>query len=204
MWLILFFPLIFPLSGRSFRVSRLNFYFYFLVKKYLSFLDEGVKPKNYCSTDLLFFSLFFFIFILNIFSLVGYIFPSTGHFIVNYILGLFLWRFRTFLGFVKNYQKRTRHFVLKKIPNLFVWFLIFLEVLRSLIRSLVLAIRLTANLLAGHTIISLIFIIKLRGVSAFIGNFVHITLIILETIVSLAQAYIFSLLCQRYLREIKN
>lgn len=82
-------------------------------------------------------------------------------------------------------------------------FIVLVEVLRNLIRPLALTFRLTANMMAGHLLISLIggALISLPFRFIFFGSFVQSLLVFIELGVSLIQAYVFSTLLILYLSE---
>lgn len=83
-------------------------------------------------------------------------------------------------------------------------FIVIIEIIRSLIRPLTLAVRLTANLIAGHLLLTLI--------SNTVGNwevFVNLRilgaqrlLILLEIAVAIIQAYVFAILIALYVSEV--
>jgi len=77
------------------------------------------------------------------------------------------------------------------------------EVLRNLIRPLALTFRLTANMMAGHLLMSLIggALISLPFGFILLGSLVQSLLVFIELGVSLIQAYVFSTLLLLYLRE---
>ncbi|KYN49988.1 ATP synthase subunit a, partial [Cyphomyrmex costatus] len=74
---------------------------------------------------------------------------------------------------------------------------------RLLIRPITLAIRLTANIIAGHLLLSLLGSTgnKITPTLLSFIIFTQILLFILEICVSIIQAYVFSVLSTLYLRE---
>jgi len=92
---------------------------------------------------------------------------------------------------------------LQHIPLIFIPFIVIIETIRLIIRPITLAIRLTANIIAGHLLISLInssgqtLIIILSIILA-----VQILLIILEIAIAFIQPYVFTILRILYRREI--
>lgn len=82
-------------------------------------------------------------------------------------------------------------------------FIVIVEVLRNLIRPLALTFRLTANMMAGHLLISLIggALIRLSFRFIFLGSFIQSLLVIMELGVSVIQAYVFSTLLMLYISE---
>lgn len=115
-----------------------------------------------------------------------------------------LWFSTISFGLQKNIKITLGHLCPNDAPILLISFLILIEGLRNLIRPFVLAIRLTANIFAGHLLISLISSMKLRGVIILPFISIQIAFLFLEIIVSIIQAYIFSLLRIRYYGDVIN
>ncbi|KYQ46578.1 ATP synthase subunit a [Trachymyrmex zeteki] len=83
-------------------------------------------------------------------------------------------------------------------------FMVIIESIRLVIRPITLSIRLTANMIAGHLLLSLLGSsgVGVRGfVLLFLLFIVQIMLFVLEIFVSLIQAYVFSILSALYRRE---
>jgi F-type H+-transporting ATPase subunit a len=80
------------------------------------------------------------------------------------------------------------------------------EILSNFIRPLALTFRLTANIMAGHLLISLIggALIFLPVSLMILGSSVQILLVFMELGVSIIQAYVFSTLLILYISEGKN
>jgi F-type H+-transporting ATPase subunit a len=83
-------------------------------------------------------------------------------------------------------------------------FMVIIETIRNIIRPLTLSIRLIANMVAGHLLITL-----LGSQTALAANFILARLIIiqvllltLETAVTVIQAYVFAVLSTLYSREV--
>jgi F-type H+-transporting ATPase subunit a len=82
-------------------------------------------------------------------------------------------------------------------------FIVCIETIRNVIRPITLAVRLTANIIAGHLLITLL------GNTGPILNLILIGLIIAQTLlltleraVAIIQAYVFSVLSTLYSREV--
>lgn len=82
-------------------------------------------------------------------------------------------------------------------------FIVLVEVLSNLIRPLALTFRLTANIIAGHLLMSLIggALITLPFRFIILGSLVQSLLVFIELGVSVIQAYVFSTLLLLYLSE---
>jgi len=84
-------------------------------------------------------------------------------------------------------------------------FIVFIELVRNIIRPITLCVRLTANLIAGHLLITLLgnALINLSFVSFLFSFFIPLLLTILETAVAFIQAYVFITLVTLYTTEVK-
>lgn len=97
------------------------------------------------------------------------------------------------------------HLTPQGTPFILMPFIVLIEFIRLIIRPFTLAIRLTANIIAGHLLLTLL------GSSGLLINnffiiiiilFSQILLFILEISVRLIQAYVFSILTTLYCSEI--
>jgi F-type H+-transporting ATPase subunit a len=83
-------------------------------------------------------------------------------------------------------------------------FIVLIERIRIVIRPLTLAIRLSANIIAGHLLITLLGnqLANLRIIGVILPT--EFILVGLEIAVSLIQAYVFSILIRLYIREVRE
>jgi F-type H+-transporting ATPase subunit a len=96
------------------------------------------------------------------------------------------------------------HLVPQSTPAALIPFIVVIETIRNIIRPGTLAVRLAANIIAGHLLITL-----LGNQTASVGSslvaillIVQILLLILESAVATIQAYVFAVLSTLYSREI--
>ena len=89
-------------------------------------------------------------------------------------------------------------------PAVLISFIVIIELIRSLIRPLTLAIRLSANIIAGHLLMTLLGnqLANFRLLGLIVPG--ELLLVGLEIAVSLIQAYVFSILITLYVREIRE
>lgn len=195
---ILFIPTLFWLIP-----SRLNF----LWIKILFTLHNEFKiliGKNFQGSTLIFISLFTFILINNFIGLFPYIFTRTRHITLTLTLALPLWLRFIIFGWINNTIYIFAHLVPQGTPPILIPFIVCIETIRNIIRPGTLAIRLSANIIAGHLLITLL---GNTGpiLSLFILNFLLITqllLLILESAVAIIQSYVFAVLRTLYSREV--
>lgn len=148
--------------------------------------------------------MFIFIFINNFMGLTPYTFTRSSHLSFSLSLGLSCWLGYFIYSFVRDTAHSLAHFVPLGTPYILIPFIVLIEIIRSLIRPLTLSVRLAANIVAGHLLITLISA-PIAGLSVSLGVFALVglaTLIILETAVALIQAYVFRMLRTLYLREV--
>jgi F-type H+-transporting ATPase subunit a len=79
-----------------------------------------------------------------------------------------------------------------------------IETIRNVIRPITLTVRLTANIIAGHLLLTLLGNIGPNLIFIFIPIllFVQILLLTLESAVAIIQSYVFSVLITLYSREV--
>ena len=148
------------------------------------------------------FTLFVFILFANLIGLVPWSFTITSHIIVTFALALVVFIGVTIIGFARHGVHFLRLFVPEGVPPVLLLLLVPIEVLSYFIRPFTLAIRLFANMLAGHTMLAIF-----GGFAASIGFLaifpvaINIALVGLELLVALLQAYVFAILTCLYLRD---
>jgi len=89
-------------------------------------------------------------------------------------------------------------------PSVLIPFIVCIETIRNIIRPGTLAVRLTANIIAGHLLLTLLgntgnSIIKILIPFLLITQ---VILLILESAVAIIQSYVFAILSTLYSREI--
>lgn len=185
--------------------------FYNLVEPLILFLrDDIAKPSIGHKADKfmpLLLSIFFFIFINNIFGLIP-IFPGganvTGNIAITLVLALVVFVTVTING-NKYYWK---HIFMPDVPGFMYIIIIPIEILGVILKPFVLMLRLFANITAGHIIIlgffSLIFIFG--AMSPGLGYAVSplsvaftVFMSMLEMLVAFLQAFVFTLLSAIYI-----
>lgn len=162
-----------------------------------------IKKKNN-NFNLLFISLFIFILVNNFLGLFPYIFTRTSHLSINLTLALPLWLRIIIYGWINITNHIFTHLVPQGTPNVLIPFIILIESIRNIIRPITLTIRLTANIIAGHLLLTLLGNIGPKIILIFIPLLllIQIILLMLESAVAIIQSYVFSVLITLYAREI--
>lgn len=186
----------------------------FFEKLYIFILD---LIKENLGKDFLFFlnllfTIFFFILFLNIFGMIPYVFTITSHLICTFSLSLALFIFLNLLGILKHGYIFLNLFLPAGAPLLLSPFLVIVEIISYFARVFSLAIRLFANLMAGHTLLKILaefgttMFVNLR--LGFLGAVFPIIIIILvtglELSIAVLQAYVFTVLFCIYLSDALN
>ena len=162
-----------------------------------------VKKKNN-NFNLIFISLFIFILINNFLGLFPYIFTRTRHLAINLTLAFPLWLGIIIYGWINLTNHIFIHLVPQGTPNVLIPFIVLIESIRNIIRPITLTIRLTANIIAGHLLLTLLGNIGPKLIIIFLPFLllIQIILLTLESAVAIIQSYVFSVLITLYAREI--
>lgn len=161
-------------------------------------------PAGHNGRTFIFISLFSFILFNNFIGLFPYIFTSTSHLTLTLTLALPLWLRFILYGWINHTQHIFAHLVPQGTPAILIPFIVCIETIRNIIRPGTLAVRLTANIIAGHLLITLLGntgpSISLILINVLI--IVQIALLVLESAVSIIQSYVFAVLRTLYSREV--
>ena len=107
------------------------------------------------STKLVSVSLFLVLASRNFMGLCPFVFTRTRHIRFTFPLRIILWAGMIRYRFVKNFSAAIAHFVPEGTPVALVPFMVCIEIISSLIRPITLAVRLAANIIAGHLLLVL-------------------------------------------------
>nr|ARH54615.1 ATP synthase F0 subunit 6 [Rhizophagus aeneus] len=155
-------------------------------------------------STLIFISLFTFILFNNFLGLFPYIFTSSSHMTMTLTIALPLWMSFMIYGWLNNTMHMFAHLVPQGTPPILMPFMVCIETISNLIRPGTLAVRLSANMIAGHLLMTLLGNTG-PSLNMLFLNFLIITqilLLILESAVSIIQAYVFAVLSTLYSSEV--
>ncbi|QQS11265.1 MAG: F0F1 ATP synthase subunit A [Rhodospirillales bacterium] len=149
------------------------------------------------------FALFMFILTGNLLGMVPYSFTFTSHIIVTFGLAFVVFLGVTILGFVKHGVHFLSFFVPKGVPAVMLLLMVPIEILSYLTRPVSLAIRLFANMMAGHTMLKVFagFVISLGVLGGWAPLALNVVLTGFEILVCFLQAYVFTVLTCIYLND---
>nr|APX39188.1 ATP synthase F0 subunit 6 [Chrysolina polita] len=170
----------------------------------LHFEFKILTYKNQGST-LMFTSLFSLLLFNNFMGLFPYIFTSTSHMTLTFSLAFPLWLSFMIYGWLKNTIHMFTHLIPQGTPPILMPFMVCIETISNIIRPGTLAIRLSANMIAGHLLMTLLGNVgtSLSYLTINILLITQILLLTLESAVTIIQSYVFSILSILYSSEVK-
>nr|AOY36477.1 ATP synthase subunit 6 [Chrysis fulgida] len=171
--------------------------------KFLGGEMSMLMEKSYKKVSIIvFLSVFIFIFMNNFLGLFSYIFTSSSHLIFSLFLSMSLWTGFMIYGWFKNLNIMFIHLLPYGTPPMLMLFMVLIETVSNLIRPVTLAVRLSANMIAGHLLMVLMGDL---GVYLFFSLvfmlIIQLMLEILELSVSIIQSYVFMILSVLYSNE---
>nr|AML60301.1 ATP synthase F0 subunit 6 [Mesembrinella sp. ACMJ-2016] len=161
-------------------------------------------PMSYTGSTFMFVSLFSMILFNNFMGLFPYIFTSTSHLVLTLTLALPLWLCFMLYGWINNTQHMFTHLVPQGTPAVLMPFMVCIETISNIIRPGTLAIRLTANMIAGHLLLTLLGNTGPSMTTMLLSMLIitQIALLVLEMAVAMIQSYVFAVLSTLYSSEV--
>nr|YP_009104685.1 ATP synthase F0 subunit 6 [Damithrax spinosissimus]AIT75852.1 ATP synthase F0 subunit 6 [Damithrax spinosissimus] len=155
-------------------------------------------------TTILFVCLFSFIVFNNFLGLFPYVFTSSSHMTLTLSLALPLWISLMLFGWINHAQHMFAHLVPQGTPPILMPFMVIIETISNVIRPGTLAVRLMANMIAGHLLLTLLGNTgpSLSTTLLSLLIFSQILLLLLESAVAVIQSYVFAVLSTLYTGEI--
>nr|AFP16901.1 ATP synthase F0 subunit 6 [Peploptera acromialis] len=163
-----------------------------------------INNKKSQGSTLILVTLFTIILFNNFMGLFPYIFTATSHMVLTLTLALPMWLAFMLYGWINNTTHMLAHLVPQGTPAVLMPFMVCIETISNIIRPGTLAIRLSANMIAGHLLMTLLGNTG-SSLSLFMINFLIITqilLLVLESAVSIIQSYVFAVLTTLYSSEV--
>nr|YP_010725937.1 ATP synthase F0 subunit 6 [Dendrogale murina]WDY83542.1 ATP synthase F0 subunit 6 [Dendrogale murina] len=151
-------------------------------------------------------SLILFIGSTNLLGLLPHSFTPTTQLSMNLGMAIPLWAGTVITGFRNKPKASLAHFLPQGTPLALIPMLIIIETISLFIQPMALAVRLTANITAGHLLMHLIggatlVLSSISTPTAVLTFIILVLLTILEFAVALIQAYVFTLLVSLYLHD---
>ncbi|WP_353216434.1 F0F1 ATP synthase subunit A [Sandarakinorhabdus sp.] len=159
----------------------------------------------------LIFTLFVFVLVCNLLGMVPFVhsFTPTSHIAVTFALAMIVFVLVLFVGFARHGLHFFSLFLPEGTPLFVAPLVAAIEFLSFLSRPFTLAIRLFANMTAGHVLMKVFggFVVSLGAVNIGLGIIplgVNVALTALELLIAVVQAYVFALLASIYLNDAVN
>ena len=149
-------------------------------------------------------ALFFFILSCNLIGLIPGAYTITSQLVVTGAFAIFIFMMTLFIGFGRHGLHFFGILVPPGIPKILIPLMIPIEIISMLARPFSLSIRLFANMMAGHTILAILFGMAL-SLPWFVGVLPFgftVVMTGLEVMVAFIQAYIFTTLTCFYIGDV--
>nr|QPN50260.1 ATP synthase F0 subunit 6 [Lycorma delicatula]QPN50325.1 ATP synthase F0 subunit 6 [Lycorma delicatula]QPN50663.1 ATP synthase F0 subunit 6 [Lycorma delicatula]QPN50676.1 ATP synthase F0 subunit 6 [Lycorma delicatula]QPN50689.1 ATP synthase F0 subunit 6 [Lycorma delicatula] len=180
------------------KKSRMNMMMKMMEKKLMNEFKLMTHQKEIL---IMVMSIFMFIMISNMMGLIPYVFTSTSHLVVSMSIALPSWIMITIYSWKNFTNEMFKHMLPKGTPSAISPMMIMIETTGNLIRPISLAVRLTANMIAGHLLMTLLGNTSSIKTLVFIMP-IQMTLTAFETAISMIQAYVFATLVTLYSSEV--
>nr|QIM14757.1 ATP synthase F0 subunit 6 [Peromyscus perfulvus] len=202
---IIMLPSILLVSSKRLITNRYFSFLHWLIKLITKQMMLIHTPKGR-TWSLMLVSLMMFIASTNLLGLLPHTFTPTTQLSMNLGMAIPLWAGAVILGFRHKLKPSLAHFLPQGTPISLIPMLIIIETISLFIQPMALAVRLTANITAGHLLIHLIggatlVLTSISPPAASITFIILALLTILEFAVALIQAYVFTLLVSLYLHD---
>ena len=193
---LLFLPQIYWLRGSQITTR---------VKAVINYMSSELRalfgPRALPGTLIIFISMFYFVLVTNFIGLFPYVFTRSRHLRITLSLGLPLWLGMIVWSILFQLINFMSHLVPVGTPGPLIPFMVLIETVRNIIRPGTLSIRLAANIVAGHLLLTLLGSqgdLSLFLLCLMVALFL---LLLLEVGVACIQAYVFTVLRSLYLSE---
>nr|AHG53717.1 ATP synthase F0 subunit 6 [Drosophila yakuba] len=203
-WLSTFLGLLMIPSIYWLMPSRYNIFWNSILLTLHKEFKTLLGPSGHNGSTFIFISLFSLILFNNFMGLFPYIFTSTSHLTLTLSLALPLWLCFMLYGWINHTQHMFAHLVPQGTPAILMPFMVCIETISNIIRPGTLAVRLTANMIAGHLLLTLLGNTG-PSMSYLLVTFLLVTqiaLLVLESAVAMIQSYVFAVLSTLYSSEV--
>nr|ACJ69603.1 ATP synthase F0 subunit 6 [Schlettererius cinctipes] len=183
--------------------SRYTLFILIFMNKMNNEFNSILNNKFNKLNNLVFISFMMFIIFNNFMGLFPFIFTSSSHLVFSMSIAIPLWMSLMIFGWMKNTKNMLYHQTPMGTPYILMPFMVIIEFISNIIRPITLSVRLSANMIAGHLLLTLMSN-NLNNLSISISSMIIIlqsTLLILECAVSIIQSYVFTILSTLYSSE---
>nr|UFZ13441.1 ATP synthase F0 subunit 6 [Ctenochauliodes nigrovenosus] len=161
-------------------------------------------PSSFQGSTFIFINLFSMILFNNFLGLFPYIFTSTSHLTMTLTLAFPLWLSFMIYGWLNHTQHMFAHLVPQGTPPVLMPFMVCIETISNVIRPGTLAVRLAANMIAGHLLLTLLGNTGPSCSMTILSLLIigQLLLLMLESAVAIIQSYVFTILSTLYSSEV--
>nr|YP_010610828.1 ATP synthase F0 subunit 6 [Nanatka castenea]WAP91649.1 ATP synthase F0 subunit 6 [Nanatka castenea] len=195
---VMIFPFLFPKKFWFLKNKNMILFDLILNKLHL----ELISLMKYNGMSLIMLSMFIMILFNNFMGLLPYIFTASSHLVFSLSLALPMWMGFMIYGWINNTNHMFMHLVPIGTPSILMPFMVMIETISNLIRPGSLAVRLTANMIAGHLLMSLLGNNANNSFMVMSCMIMFMILMIFETAVTIIQSYVFMTLMNLYSSEV--
>nr|AND96410.1 ATP synthase F0 subunit 6 [Phalops ardea] len=203
-WMSTFLGIIFMPTMFWLIPSRYNFLWNKIILTLHNEFKILIGNNSIKGSTLIFISIFSMIVYNNFLGLFPYIFTSSSHLVMTLSLALPMWLSFMIYGWINNTMHMFTHLVPQGTPPVLMPFMVCIETISNIIRPGTLAVRLAANMIAGHLLLTLLgntgSMLNLMLINLLI--FTQLLLLLLESAVSIIQSYVFAVLATLYSSEV--
>nr|YP_010478324.1 ATP synthase F0 subunit 6 [Nesophrosyne sp. 21 GMB-2012]UVI59768.1 ATP synthase F0 subunit 6 [Nesophrosyne sp. 21 GMB-2012] len=174
-----------------------------LLSIYMKIMKEIIMHIKEFKPTIFMVSMFSYMLTINVMGLLPYVFTVTAHLSVSLAIALTMWMSLMMYGWINSTNKMFTHLVPMGTPTMLMPFMVMIESISNVIRPGSLAVRLTANMIAGHLLMSLLgnnLILNLPLMMIMMWLFMM--LMVFELAVAFIQSYVFMTLSTLYSSEI--
>lgn len=155
------------------------------------------------------FTLFTYILVANLISMIPYSFALTAHLVWVVALSFVIWLGNSIIGLNMHGVKFWSLFVPAGCPLVLTPLLVVIELLSYSARAISLGLRLSANTLSGHLLMAILggLVFNLMSIStlSFVLGILPLTgivaIVVLEFAIAMIQSYVFSILTCSYVKD---
>nr|YP_004425021.1 ATP synthase F0 subunit 6 [Gomphocerus sibiricus tibetanus]ADG85454.1 ATP synthase F0 subunit 6 [Gomphocerus sibiricus tibetanus] len=161
-------------------------------------------PKSFIGATFFFISTFIMMLFNNFMGLFPHIFSSTSHLTLTFTIAVPMWLSLMLFGGINHTNHMFAHLVPQGTPPPLMSFMVLIETISNIIRPGTLSVRLSANMIAGHLLLTLLGNTGATMSTNLISMLIigQMMLLILESAVAMIQAYVFSILSTLYSSEV--
>ena len=194
------------------KLTNIEFFFSALYNFITSIVKDNLLVNTYIYIPILYF-IFLFILFSNLLGLIPFSVTTTGSFILIIYFALSIFIGINIIGLLIQKTKYFNLFLPNGVPLVIAPALVVIEFFSYIARVLSLSIRLFANMVAGHSLLKILVtsiwhVIVVLSLAFWpiiiISWFILLPIFLLECVIAILQAYVFTLLLVLYLNDVIN